>query len=196
MIFIQINPRTESFTFTFEDLVQEVTFESVLNSESWLTNKTISIVHDSVTEYGTHPVTCLNREAFTGKITTGAEEYYRANGLWDYATAIHKLYAILDGKTEEEAELEVTNLSTQRDIVDAQKREWNNDMVVRFAAAEEIGDKEAMKAIKAEKCPIISSQEMKKLLFAARDESKPSLKLSNVTPEEVKKAYKGKLNVV
>lgn len=44
--------------------------------------------------------------------------------------------------------------------------------------------------------PFLVSQEMKKMLFAARDQSKPKIKLSNVTPQMVKKEYGDSLKII
>lgn len=185
----------KSFLFEFNGIEQEVPFSEVTESHSWKANKMISIVHSAIDEYGNRSITTLNRNVFLETMKEGDEEYHRARGAWELNTTIHKLYAILDGSTEEGADQEIKNLSKQRDLVDQEKREWNNNMVVRFAEAEKAGDTKAMAAIKAEKCPVVSSLEMKKMLFAARDTSKPAITFSNVNLDVVDKAYGKQLQI-
>lgn len=204
---ITINEKKKSFTFEVEGLKQEVKFSDVTESDIWKESGIISIKHEVVNEYGNHPVTTLNKEAFTANMLHGDDEYMKYRGAYELNTAIHKLYAILEGKTEKDAELEIDNVCQQRRSLDDAKRQWANEQVERIyqleieAASledrEEVKSKlEEIKAIKMEEPPFLVSREMKKIFFAARDESAPNLTLKNVTPAKVEEHYGDSLKVV
>lgn len=177
------------FLFDWEGQEQEVTFQSILESQSWINNKIICIEHEAVDERGNHSITVLNRDVFTETMKEGDEAYHKHRGYWDLNTTIHRLYCLLDGKTMEEAEAEVNNISEQRTRLDRQYLDWNDDKIVRHVAALEAGKLEEAQTILAEQQPTTTLQEMKKMYFAARDTSKPDIKLSNVTPNVVMSEY-------
>jgi hypothetical protein len=197
---ITLLPDQQKFTFEFEGVEQEVLFSEVLASSTWLERKSITIVHTATDENGNHSVTTLNRNVYLDNMKHSDEEYLKAYNLWDLNTSIHKLYALLDGKTEKEVDDEIANVSTQRTALDLEKRAWSNDQVLKYAALEEtladvktdeeaIAIKEQLQSIKKEPPPFLVSKEMKKLYYAANDASKKAIKLSNVTPDKVKAAY-------
>lgn len=177
------------FLFDWEGQEQEVAFKTILESHDWINHKVIRVDHESVDDKGNHAFTVLNRDVFTETMKEGDEAYHKWRGLWDLNTTIHKLYALLDGKTIDEAEAEVSNVSAQRTKLDKEYLAWNDDKIVRHVAALEAGKHEEAQAILEEKQPTTTLQEMKKMYFAARDERKPSIKLSNVTPELVREEY-------
>lgn len=197
---ITLLPEQNKFLFECDDIEQEVTFDAVKDSGSWKEHKLVTIRHKAVGENGSYSVTTLNRNVYLENMKHGDEAYLKSCGIWDLNTTIHKLYALLDGKAEEEVETEIENVSRQRNKLDQLKREWSNEQVEKYAALEQaLVDVETeserekvekkMLKIKQQKPPFLVSQEMKKMYFAARDESKPAIKFSNVTPELVKEAY-------
>ncbi len=208
MYSITINETERLFTLNDEFTDTECTFDEVLKSEDWIQKRVITITHNTVTEDGKNLSSCLSRGAFTDNMIHGDRDYMksRIEGVYEYNTAIHKLYNLLEGKTIEEAEAEIENICEQRTKLDQLKREWNNEQVEKYAALEQalVGveteserekvEKKMLK-IKQQKPPFLVSQEMKKMYYAARDESKPSIKFSNVTPELVNDSYGDTLTI-
>lgn len=203
---ITLHPEKESFTFEFSGIEQEVTFKSVKESPSWAESGLVVVEHKAVNEKGEHSFTTLNRDVYLENMKHGDEEYMKVYGLWDLNTTIHKLYCLLDGKTEEAADTEIDNISEQRTKLDNLKRDWSNGIVEKYADLEQaLVDTETdterekvekkMAKLKQQKPPFLVSQEMKKLYFAARDESKPEITFANVTPEAVKQAYGDDLTI-
>lgn len=197
---ITLLPEQSKFTFEFDGIEQDVTFKEIKESDAWKANGVISITHKAISDKGERSVTTLNRDVYLENMKHGDEEYLKAYGLWDLNTSIHKLYALLDGKSEEAADTEIENVSSQRAKLDSLKREWSNEVVEKYSSletalleAKTTLEKEKiekkMAKLKQEKPPFLVSQEMKKLFFAARDESKPEITFANVTPEAVKAAY-------
>ena len=197
---ITLLPEQQKFLFEYDGVEQEVLFSEVLSSDSWKDHKSVSVVHTAVNEHGKRSVSTLNRSAYLDNMKHSDEDYLKAYDLWDINTSIHKLYALLDGKTEKEVDDEITNISTQRTALDLEKRAWSNNQVLKYAALEEtLADvkteeeaatiKDQLQNIKKEPPPFLVSKEMKKLYYAANDESKKTIKLSNVTPAKVKAAY-------
>lgn len=202
---ITLLPSQEKFIFEYDGVEQEVTFNEIKNSDSWKEHKLITITHLAVNEHGIHPVTTLNRTSFLDNMKHADEEYMRYYNLWDINTTIHKLYSLLDGKSEDVIDTEIENVSEQRKQLDQAKRDWNNSQVEKYAALEEALplaetdiDREKiekkMQKIKSQKPPFLVSQEMKKLYFAARDKSKPEITLANVDQE--KAAYCDELKII
>lgn len=203
---ITLLPDQHKFIFEYDGVEQEVLFSDVLASSAWLERKSITIVHTATDENGNHSVTTLNRKVYLDNMKHSDEEYLKTYGLLDLNTSIHKLYALLDGKTEKEVDDEIANVSTQRTALDLEKRAWSNDQVLKYAALEEtlatiedeaeLADiKAELESIKKEPPPFLVSKEMKKLYYAANDESKKAIKLSNVTPAKVKAAYGDDLTI-
>ena len=203
---ITLLPDQQKFTYEFDGIEQEVLFSDVLDSNSWKEHKLVTVIHKAVDENGNHSVTSLNRDVYLENMKHGDEAYLKSCGIWDLNTTIHKLYALLDGRVEEEVETEVENVSLQRNKLDQLKRDWSNEQVEKYAALEQaIVDAETpaekekiekkMAKVKQEKPPFLVSQEMKKMYFAARDKSKPEISFANVTPEAVKAAYGDDLTI-
>ena len=197
---ITLLPDQQKFTYEFDGIEQEVLFSDVLDSNSWKEHKLVTVIHKAVDENGNHSVTSLNRDVYLENMKHGDEAYLKSCGIWDLNTTIHKLYALLDGRAEEEVETEIENVSLQRNNLDQLKRDWSNEQVEKYAALEQaIVDAETpaekekiekkMLKIKQQKPPFLVSQEMKKMYYASRDESKPEVTLANVTPEAVKESY-------
>ena len=197
---ITLLPDQQKFTYEFDGIEQEVLFSDVLDSNSWKEHKLVTVIHKAVDENGNHSVTSLNRDVYLENMKHGDEAYLKSCGIWDLNTTIHKLYSLLDGRAEEEVETEIENVSLQRNNLDQLKRDWSNEQVEKYAALEQaIVDAETpaekekiekkMLKIKQQKPPFLVSQEMKKMYYASRDESKPEVTLANVTPEAVKESY-------
>jgi len=197
---ITLLPDQHKFIFEFDGVEQEVLFSDVLESKAWANDKLITIVHKAVNDKGKYAVSTLNREVFLETMKEGDEEYQRYRGAWDLNTTIHKLYALLDGRELNEAELEITNISAQHDAMAKANREFNNEQVEKISALEqalveaktEVDIEKITRKIeklKANRKLYSIPQELKKMYFAARDESKPEITLANVTPEVVKESY-------
>ena len=203
---ITLLPDQQKFLFENGGPESEYTFQEILDSKEWKEKKNIQIVHREKNEYGHVLVDCLTRNVFLETMKEGDEEYQRHRGAWDLNTAIHKLYALLDGRDLEEAEEEIANISAQHTAMATANREFNNEQVEKIYALEQALP-EAKTEVEIEK---ISKEieklkangklysipkELKKMYYAARDESKPAIKFSNVTPDVVKEAYGEELTI-
>jgi len=197
---ITLLPEQEKFLFEFDGAEQEVRFSDVLGSDAWKESKMVQVIHKAVNEHGQHAITTLNRNVFLETMKEGDEEYQRSRGAWDLSTTIHKLYALLDGKALEEAELEIEHISAQHTAMAKANRDFNNEQVEKIisleqalaeakteAEVEKINKK--IEKLKANRKLYSIPKELKKMYFAARDESKPEITFANVTPEAVKQAY-------
>lgn len=201
---ITLLPEQQKFLFEYEGVEQEVLFSDVLSSDIWKGHKCISIVHTALNEHGQRSVTTLNRNVFFETMKEGDEDYQRHRGAWELNTTIHKLYALLDGRELEEAEAEITNISAQHTAMATANREFNNEQVEKIYALEQALPEAKTEAevekinkkiekLKANRKLYSIPTELKKMYYAARDESKPAIKFSNVTPEAVKSAYGDRL---
>lgn len=201
---ITLLPDQNKFLFEYEGVEQDVLFSEVLSSDAWKESKNIQVIHKAVNDKGQHAVTTLNREVFLETMKEGDEAYHKERGAWDLNTTIHKLYALLDGRELEEAEDEITNISAQHTAVALANREFNNEQVEKIYALEQALTEAKTEAevekinkkiekLKANRKLYSIPKELKKMYFAARDESKPAIKFSNVTPDVVKQAYGDKL---
>ena len=203
---ITLLPEQQKFLFEYDGVEQEVLFSEVLDSDAWKENKLVQITHKAVNEHGQRSVTTLNRNVFFETMKEGDEEYHKHRGAWDLNTTIHKLYAILDGKELEEAELEIEHISAQHTAMAKANREFNNEQVEKILALEQAlpeAETEAevekinkkVEKLKANRKLYSIPKELKKMYFAARDESKPEITFANVTPEAVKQAYGDDLTI-
>lgn len=197
---ITLQPEQNKFLFEYEGVEQEVTFKEVLESAVWKDYKLIQIIHKAVTDKGQQIRTTLNRDVFLETMKEGDEAYHKDRGAWELNTAIHTLYALLDGKTEAEAQAEITNVSAAHDRIRGEILDWNNERAEKvFALQEALKETESeadvaklekkIDKLKRELPPTSVPAELKKMYFAARDKSKPEITLANVTPELVKAAY-------
>ena len=203
---ITLLPEQQKFLFEYDGVEQEVLFSEVLDSDAWKENKLVQITHKAVNEHGQRSVTTLNRNVFFETMKEGDEEYHKHRGAWDLNTTIHKLYAILDGKELEEAELEIEHISAQHTAMAKANREFNNEQVEKIFALEQALPEAKTEAevekinkkvekLKANRKLYSIPKELKKMYFAARDESKPEITFANVTPEAVKQAYGDDLTI-
>lgn len=210
---ITLQQNQNKFLFEYEGIEQEVLIEVVKGSASWKEYGLITIVHKAVNDKGQHDVTTLNRDVFFETMKEGDEEYHKERGAWELNTTIHKLYALLDGKDVVEAEAEIRNISNQFNLLRKAWLEEHNDNVVKVAEIEKdiLRNKYDFSKNKQQRKMIVDAlnlrrhdqvmrpvsisipREMKKMYFAARDESKPAIKFSNVTPDVVKQEYGDKL---
>lgn len=197
---ITLLPEQQQFIFQNGGVESAYTFQEILDSKDWKEKKLIKIVHREKNEYGYTVVDCLTRNVYLETMKEGDEEYQRYRGAWDLNTTIHKLYALLDGRELEEAEEEITNISAQHTAMANANREFNNEQVEKIYALEQALPEAKTEAevekinkkiekLKANRKLYSIPKELKKMYFAARDESKPAIKFSNVTPELVKEAY-------
>jgi len=205
---IIINEKEKNFVFEMDGYEQVVTFKEITDSLDWKEKGIINIKHSEKNVYGFFNNTCLTRGQFLEMMKNGREHYYRSKGVWDYNTGVHKLYAILDGKSLAEAEAEIENLSKQHEAIWRATLEWNNERVKRYYQEEcnlealkciaypgkDVMDKmkiqkRKMKQIDNEQPPFELPKEMQRLYDAALDESLPHIKLSNVSPDLVKQEY-------
>ena len=211
---IIINEKEKNFVFEMDGYDQTVTFQEVYDSFSWKQFGIVTVQHARKNENGLYNSTSFTRGQFLEMMKNGREHFYRSKGVWDYNTAVHKLYAVLDGKSLSEAETEVENLSKQHEVIWKATLDWNNERVKRYYKEEcelealkcvaypskEIVEKmkshhNKMKRIDAEQPPFELQKEMQRLYDAALDESLPSIKLSNVTPNLVTEAFKDELTI-
>lgn len=206
---ITINEDQGYFTFQNGDQEYQYTFQEILESKEWKESKTIKLIHKSLNEYGYETSDTLTREIILENLKSGDENYHQQRGFWDLNTTIHKLYALLDGKSSIEAEEEIKNLSKQHDNLRQKWLQENNENVEKvFALEKEMKlNKYDFSKTKAERDMVVAKiekklkkqrefvpttnipKELKKMYFAARDQSKPEITLANVTPEAVKEAY-------
>lgn len=204
---IIINEKDKSIVLENNGLKKTITFEEIKQSQSWILSNVIMLEDGAINERGSKVQHFLNREAFTANMLYGDEEYMKYRGAYDLNTAIHKLYALLDGKTVEEAESEIANLCQQRKALDAEKKEWGDAQVDKIKELEERAKQSSdavefesivqeIEAVKKEEPPFLVSREMKKLLYAANDAECPDINLSNVSREVVLDHYGDNLNVV
>lgn len=197
---ITLLPEQNKFLFEYDGVEQEVLFSDVLESKAWANDKLITIVHKAVNDKGKYAVSTLNREVFLETMKEGDEEYHRDRGAWEINTAIHKLYALLDGKTERSAQAEIENISTVHNSIRSQLLDWNNERAEKVYALQQslaVSESESEVAklekkidkLKREMPPTSVPHELKKMYYAARDKSRPEITLANVTPEKVKESY-------
>lgn len=197
---ITLLPEQEKFLFEVDGVEQEVLFSDVLESKCWKESKMVKIIHKAVSEHGQRSETTLNRNVFLETMKEGDEEYQRYRGAWDLNTTIHKLYALLDGKALEEAELEIEHISALHTAMAKANRDFNNEQVEKIYALEQALTEaktesevekinKKIEKLKANRKLYSIPKELKKMYFAARDESKPEITFANVTPEAVKEAY-------
>lgn len=197
---ITLLPDQQKFLFEYDGIEQEVFFNEVLKSDAWKEGKTIQVIHKAVNEHGQRSVTTLNRSVYLENMKHSDEDYLKAYDLWELNTTIHKLYALLDGKELAEAEEEIANISAQHTAMATANREFNNEQVEKIYALEQAlteakteGEVEKInkkiEKLKANRKLYSIPKELKKMYFAARDESKPEITFANVTPEAVKAAY-------
>ena len=206
---ITLLPERQKFLFQNGGLESEYTFQEILESKDWREKKLIKIVHREKNEYGHVVIDCLTRDVFLETMKEGDESYQKERGAWELNTTIHKLYAILDGKDSLETEEEIKNLSKQHDELRQQWLKEHNENVEKvFAIEKEVKlnryDHSKTKAErdlvnyklvkKLDKLRLVKPSftvrdELKKMYYAARDKSKPTITFANVTPEAVKAAY-------
>lgn len=197
---ITLLPEQQKFLFEYDGVEQEVLFSEVLKSDAWKDHKYISVVHTAVNEHGQRSITTLNREVYFETMKEGDEAYQKDRGAWELNTTIHKLYALLDGKELAEAEEEIANISAQHTAMATANREFNNEQIEKIYALEQALTEAKTEAevekinkkiekLKANRKLYSIPKELKKMYFAARDESKPEITFANVTPKAVKAAY-------
>lgn len=203
---ITLLPNQQKFFFECNGVEQEVCFSDVFESDAWVKSKMVQVIHKAVNEHGQRSVTILNREVFLETMKEGDEAYHKERGAWDLSTTIHKLYALLDGKALEEAELEIEHISAQHTAMAKANREFNNEQVEKIYALEQALHEAKTEAevekinkkiekLKANRKIYSIPKELKKMYFAARDKSKPEITFANVTPEAVKQAYGDNLTI-
>lgn len=203
---ITLLPEQEKFLFEFDGVEQEVRFSDVLGSDAWVKSKMVQVIHKAVNEHGQRSVTILNREVFLETMKEGDEAYHKERGAWELNTTIHKLYALLDGKDLEEADREIKNISAAHDRIRGEILDWNNERAEKvFALQESLKETDSesdktkieKKILKLKEAlpPTSVPAELKKMYFAARDESKPEITFANVTPDAVKQAYGDDLTI-
>ena len=149
---------------------KEFTFDGILESNEWFQSKQIRLVLNVINVHDN-----LN-------------------------IAIHKLYGLLLGKTEDEVKLEVDNLHKQSNVLYSGIKDWNHERSTKIniledelAKAQSENEKSKLtkkiEKLRSEPKPYRVPVELKKMYYAARDESKQNIKFSNVNQDVVKEAY-------
>lgn len=204
---ITLLPEQRKFVCQKNGSSKEFAFDEILASNEWVQFKQIRLVHNVLNENGFPLEDLLNRDVFVESLKRGDEEWVKNQSEYNLNVAIHKLYAILLGKQENEVELEIVNLHQQSNLLYAGINEWNHERSTKInileeelskvsSNAEAVKIKKKIEKLRSEPKPYRVPDEIKKMYFAARDESKPEITLANVTPEVVKEAYGDNLTII
>lgn len=179
---------------------KEFTFDGILESNEWIQSKQIRLVHNVINEHGNPLEDLLNRDVFLEMLKRGDGEWVKQQKEYDLNIAIHKLYGLLLGKTEDEVKLEVDNLHKQSNVLYSGIKDWNHERSTKIniledelAKAQSENEKSKLtkkiEKLRSEPKPYRVPVELKKMYYAARDESKQNIKFSNVNQDVVKEAY-------
>lgn len=204
---ITLLPEQRKFVCQKDDSSKEFTFDEITESNEWVQFKQIRLVHNVLNENGFPLEDLLNRDAFVESLKRGDEEWVRSQSNFELNVAIHKLYGLLEGKSEQEVDLEISNLMAQARQLYSQIKEWNHERSTKINLLEDalaLAESEAevskikrkIEKLRSQEKPLRVPEELKKMVFAAKDKNKPEITFANVSPDAVKKAYGDNLKII
>lgn len=204
---ISIQPELGKFICQIEGGSKEFSFKEIRESEEWVKFKQIRLIHNTLNEYDIALESLLTRDAFVESLKRGDEEWVTRQQHHNLNLSIYKLYGLIEGKEEAEIEGEISNLMQQARKLYSRIKEWNHDRSTKINLLEEALDTSSSEQEKAkilkkigklrtESKPFKVADEIKKMVIAARDKSKPEITLANVTPELVEQEYGKDFKVV